>query len=73
MPWHDETPWARRKSDAQAKEYERLDRHIRTAATVRELVHWDLVRVKAKLSKEHDIALRQEAAKRLRQLTEAVA
>lgn len=71
MQWHDETPWARRKSDAQAKEYERLDRHIRTAATVRELEHWDDVRSRTKLSAGHDRALRQEAAKRLRHLTEA--
>lgn len=56
--------------DTEQKRYERLDRHVRTSATVRELVHWDDVRVHSILTDSHHTALRKEIEARLKQLTE---
>lgn len=52
------------------KQYERLDRHVRTSATILELLHWDEVRVATRLSRSHHLALRKEIDERLRKLTE---
>lgn len=49
--------------------YERLDRHVRTATSLRELAHWNAERERAALSKRHDTALRTEIADRLRRLS----
>lgn len=55
--------------DIESKAYERLDRHVRTAASLRELAHWNAEREETALSKRHDTALRAEIAARLRHLT----
>jgi hypothetical protein len=51
------------------KQYERLERHVRTSATVRELAHWDSLRIESRLEKAYDAALRVLIADRLRMLT----
>jgi hypothetical protein len=51
------------------KQYERLERHVRASATVRELAHWDSIRIESRLAKERDNALRDAIADRLRALT----
>jgi len=56
-------------SDEEMKEYQRLDRHVRTSASVRELEHWDGVRMATTLTRSHDRLLRHAVADRMRQLT----
>lgn len=53
----------------EAREYERLDRHIRTANSVRELLIWDAGRAMAALPATHDKALTQAVAARMKHLT----
>jgi len=53
----------------EAKEYERLDRHIRTANSVRELLIWDAGRAMASLPATHDKALARAVAARMQHLT----
>lgn len=53
----------------ETKAYERLDRHVRTATSLRELAHWNAERERAALSKRHDTALQAEIAARLKHLT----
>lgn len=60
----------RSQQESQQKEYERLDRHVRTSATVLELMRWDEIRIKSSLKRSHHLALRKQIAKRLRKLTE---
>lgn len=48
--------------------FARLDRHIRTSLTARELAHWDAERSGTRLSGAHDAALRKAIAARLREL-----
>lgn len=52
------------------KAYERLDRHVRTSASVRELEHWDSVRESWPLSRAHDLMLRRLISDRMLFLTE---
>jgi hypothetical protein len=55
--------------DTEQKRYERLDRHVRTSATVRELMHWDCMRLETRLDQKHDQALRKEIETRFLHLT----
>ncbi len=55
--------------DNEQKRFERLDRHVCTSATVRELMHWDCVRMETRLDAKHDETLRKQVQARLRQLT----
>jgi hypothetical protein len=48
------------RSQTEQKAFERLDRHVRTSASLRELAHWDEARSLTRLSKSHDAALRKE-------------
>jgi len=59
-------------SDAmpEQKAYDRLDRHVRTSQSVRELEHWDAVREASPLSIPHDRVLRRLISERMRFLTE---
>jgi hypothetical protein len=59
-------------SDAmpEQKAYDRLDRHVRTSHSVRELQHWDAVREASPLSRAHDLVLRRLISDRMRFLTE---
>jgi hypothetical protein len=52
------------------KIYDRLDRHVRTSASVSELEHWDAVRKEWPLSRAHDRVLTRLIAERIRFLTE---
>jgi hypothetical protein len=63
------TAWAFRRRDLQ-KTYERLDRHVRTSATVRELLHWECERVKSQLSVAYDKPLRKAIRSKMRKLQE---
>jgi hypothetical protein len=56
--------------DDETKEYERLDRHVRTSASVRELEHWDAVRKQSPLSRSHYRLLTLQIAERMRFFTE---
>ena len=56
------------ETSTEQKAYERLDRHIRTAASFRELNHWDYERSATRLSGAHDTALRKAIAARLKVL-----
>ena len=53
----------------ESKEYERLDRHIRTANSVRELLIWDAGRAMASLPATQDKALARAVAARMQHLT----
>jgi hypothetical protein len=48
--------------------YERLDRHVRTANSIRELEFWDSSRASAAITEKQDQALRDEIEKRRRHL-----
>lgn len=56
------------ETSTEQKAYERLDRHIRTAASHRELAHWDAERAGTRLSGAHDAALRKAINARLKVL-----
>jgi hypothetical protein len=49
-------------------EYERLDRHVRTANSLRELAFWDGARASAAITEQHDNALRKAIEERRRVL-----
>ena len=49
-------------------EYERLDRHVRTSNSLRELAFWDSSRASAAITEKQDQALRDEIEKRRRHL-----
>jgi len=51
------------------KQFERLDRHVRTSATVRELAYWNSVRIESALPARHDKQLRDAIDARLATLT----
>lgn len=61
---------SKRQATDMQSQYERLDRHVRTSASVRELMHWDSIRVASRLSGSRNMALRKEIAARLRKLKE---
>lgn len=56
------------RSNTEQKAFERLDRHVRTSASLRELAHWDAERSGTRLSGAHDAALRKAIKSRLREL-----
>jgi hypothetical protein len=49
-------------------EFARLDRHIRTSLSLRELAHWNAERAGTRLSGAHDVALRKAIAARMKVL-----
>lgn len=70
MPWHDETPWAAKRRCADEKEFNRIERHIRTSATLRELLHWEDVRNASSLSPARKKDLLRLSQQRMAALTE---
>ena len=50
------------------KEYQRIDRHVRTSATITELAHWDEVRKRSTLTRSEQKLLEEQVLDRVKVL-----
>jgi hypothetical protein len=64
--------WATQRRDLR-KTYERLERHVLTSLTVRELLRWESERAKSRLSGAYNKPLQKAIRSRMRKLREVTA
>lgn len=55
-------------SSEQSKQFERLERHIKTSRSLAELAHWDGVRIRSAVSAKEDVALVAIVSVRIREI-----
>jgi len=58
------------KSKDASKTFERIDRHVRTSATITELAHWDGVRQRSAMTRAEHKLLEEQVLDRVKVLME---